>query len=92
MRSMFPRQHLSLVLRCLTEPARDGLLVGNVEVVDTGERVLIQSLDDLVQLVTRLVAAGEGQPAVDQRQGSAMRVSGTAGRGAMPWDGSTSAR
>ena len=56
MPGMLPRRHLSLVLRFLTEPARDGRLVGNVEVVDTGERVMIQSPDDLVQLVNRLAA------------------------------------
>jgi hypothetical protein len=59
MRGMLPRQHLSLVLRFLTEPARDGRLVGNVEVVATGERVLIQSPDDLVQLVNRLAATDD---------------------------------
>lgn len=56
MRGMIPRTHLSLVLRFLTEPALDGRLVGNVEVVASGERVLIQSPDDLLRLVNRLAA------------------------------------
>ncbi len=56
MRGMIPRTNLSLVLRFLIEPALDGRLVGNVEVVATGERVLIQSPDDLVRLVNRLAA------------------------------------
>ena len=64
---MLPRGQLTLVLRFQAEPARDGWLVGNVEVVDTGERVPIQCPDDLVQLVNRLTTAADGDPGADQR-------------------------
>ena len=45
---------MSLVLRCLPAPAADGYLVGQAEVVDTGEVIAIRHLDDLVSAVQRL--------------------------------------
>ena len=46
--------HVSLVLRLLPGPATAGELVGQVEVVDTGERLVIRSVDDLVAIATHL--------------------------------------
>ncbi len=49
--------HLSLVLRLLRAPAGRGELVGQVEVVDTGESVVIHGVSDLQQLASRVAAA-----------------------------------
>jgi hypothetical protein len=48
---------ITLVLRLLAEPAADGRLVGQAEVVDTGELVAVTAPDALVELVRRLAAA-----------------------------------
>ena len=45
---------ISLVLRVLSEPASEGRLVGQVEVVDTGEIVPLTTSDELLRLVRRL--------------------------------------
>ncbi len=50
--------HLSLVLRLLRAPATNGELVGQAEVVDTGESVVIHSLSDLQQLASRVATSG----------------------------------
>jgi hypothetical protein len=47
---------VAVVLRLLTDPAGEGRLVGQAEVVDTGELVPIRGTDDLVALVWRLRA------------------------------------
>jgi hypothetical protein len=50
------RPHVSLVLRLLPERAEAGELVGQVEVVETGEVVVVRHIDDLVDLITRLAS------------------------------------
>jgi hypothetical protein len=47
---------ISVVLRVLAGPAAQGRLVGQVEVVDTGEVVALSETDDLAALVQRLSA------------------------------------
>ncbi len=49
---------VAVVLRLLTDPAGSGQLVGQAEVVDTGELVRIRETGDLVELVRRLGGAG----------------------------------
>jgi hypothetical protein len=60
---------ISVVLRVLSEPAAEGRLVGQAEVVSTGELVAVRAADELVDLVRRLVdpeplgpAGGDGEP------------------------------
>jgi hypothetical protein len=55
------RSPVSLVLRCLPAPAAQGALVGQVEVVETGEVVPMRDLGELVALVQRV--------ATDRRRG-----------------------
>ncbi|MEY2449893.1 MAG: hypothetical protein QOH79_3369 [Acidimicrobiaceae bacterium] len=45
---------ISLVLRVLSEPASEGRLVGQAEVVETGEIVSLTAPDELLHLVRRL--------------------------------------
>jgi hypothetical protein len=47
---------VSLVLTALPLAARAGRLVGRAEVVDTGEVVVIRSLEELTALLQRLAA------------------------------------
>jgi hypothetical protein len=53
------RRPISLVLRLLRGPAEDGRMVGQAEVVGTGELVSVQEPAELLDLVRRL-AADEG--------------------------------
>jgi hypothetical protein len=48
------RNPISLVLRLLREPAADGRVVGQAEVVGTGELVTVHEHGELVDLVRRL--------------------------------------
>jgi hypothetical protein len=48
------RGPISLVLRLLPGPAGDGRLVGQAEVVGTGELVALQAPNELIDLVRRL--------------------------------------
>jgi hypothetical protein len=48
------RTAISLVLRLLREPAVDGRMVGQAEVVGTGELVTLQEPAELLDLVRRL--------------------------------------
>jgi hypothetical protein len=48
------RTAISLVLRLLREPAVDGRMVGQAEVVGTGELVTVQEPAELLALVRRL--------------------------------------
>jgi len=50
--------HVSLLLRLLRVPATNGVLVGQAEIIDTGESVVIHSVSDLQQLASRAAAAG----------------------------------
>ena len=50
------RSAISLVLRLLREPAVDGRMVGQAEVVGTGELVTVQEPAELLALVRRLAA------------------------------------
>ena len=58
---------ISLVLRLLPEPAAAGLLVGRVEVVDTGEIVTVRNAAELSALARRLSgeAASESEDHAD---------------------------
>ena len=51
--------HVSLLLRVLPEPATRGELIGRVEVVETGETVMVHSPEDLIRLLQRLVGVTE---------------------------------
>jgi len=42
---------VSILLRLLPEPLAHGRLVGRVEVVETGERTVVRSVDELVSLL-----------------------------------------
>jgi len=48
---------LGVVLRVLPGPAADGRLVGEAEVVATGERITIRAVEDLVALLSRLASS-----------------------------------
>lgn len=48
------RSTVTLMLRLLSRSAEDGEIVGHAEVIDTGEVVAVQDIDDLVALVRRL--------------------------------------
>lgn len=48
---------ISLVLRVLADPARHGSLVGQAEVVATGEVVAVHGTDELLALLARLAPA-----------------------------------
>lgn len=48
------RSTVTLMLRLLSRSAEDGEIVGHAEVIDTGEVVAVQDVDDLVALVRRL--------------------------------------
>jgi hypothetical protein len=48
------RSTVTVLLRILGPAASDGALVGHAEVVDTGERVPLRDVDDLVALLRRL--------------------------------------
>ncbi|HRE00389.1 MAG TPA: hypothetical protein PLV68_03765 [Ilumatobacteraceae bacterium] len=50
------RGTISVVLRVLTDRAAAGHLVGQAEVVDTGEIVRVHDQDDLHRLIRRLAA------------------------------------
>jgi len=50
---------VSVVLRLLPGPASDGRVVGEAEVVSTGERVAIRAVEDLVRLACRLARLPE---------------------------------
>lgn len=54
------RGPISLVLRLLPGPAGDGRLVGQAEVVGTGELVTVQAPGELIDLVRRLADADPG--------------------------------
>ena len=54
------RRSISLVLRLLRGPAGDGRLVGQAEVVGTGELVSVQEPAELLELVRRLAADEAG--------------------------------
>jgi len=45
---------VTVLVRALAGPAESGLLVGHVEVVDTGEILPITSVEALVELLRRL--------------------------------------
>lgn len=45
---------LTVVVHFLAEPARDGEVVGRVDIVDTGETVPIRDVAELVALLRRL--------------------------------------
>ena len=49
---------MCIVVRVLRAPAASGLVVGQAEVVATGEVVTVRALSDFVALVERLAAAG----------------------------------
>ena len=51
---MSDKRVVSVMLRCLPDPAADGLVVGQAEVVDTGEQVPIRQVSDLVAMLQRL--------------------------------------
>jgi hypothetical protein len=51
------RATIGLVLRVLAEQAEAGFLVGQVEVVDTGEIVDLHTSDELLALVRRLAVS-----------------------------------
>ena len=48
------RSTVTLMLRLLSRAAEDGEIVGHAEVIDTGEVVAVQDVDDLLALVRRL--------------------------------------
>gem|GEM_PF-6707985 len=48
------RSTVTVLVRALAGPAESGLLVGHVEVVDTGEILPITSVEALVELLRRL--------------------------------------
>ena len=48
------RSTVTLMLRLLSRSAEDGAIVGHAEIVDTGEVVAVQDVDDLLALVRRL--------------------------------------
>lgn len=48
------RSTVTLMLRLLSRSAEDGEIVGHAEVIDTGEVVAVQDIDDLLALVRRL--------------------------------------
>ena len=48
-----------MVLRVVPSATLEGRVAGRVEVVDTGESVVIRSVDDLVLLLTRLAAEAD---------------------------------
>ena len=48
------RSTVTLMLRLLSRSAEDGEIVGHAEVIDTGEVVAVQDVDDLLALVRRL--------------------------------------
>lgn len=50
---------ISLVLRLLSAPAAEGRLVGQVEVVETGELVSLHASEELADLACRLAGTGE---------------------------------
>lgn len=50
---------LALILRVLPAEGRRGRVVGHAEVVDTGEDVALQTVDDLVELVRRVSEADD---------------------------------
>ena len=50
------RTAISLVLRLLREPAVDGRMVAQAEVVGTGELVTVQEPAELLDLIRRLAA------------------------------------
>ena len=54
------RRSISLVLRLLCGPAGDGRLVGQAEVVGTGELVSVQEPAELLELVRRLACDEAG--------------------------------
>lgn len=47
----------TLLLRVLPRPAADGMVVGQIEVVDTGTVVDIRADDDLRSVICRLVTS-----------------------------------
>jgi hypothetical protein len=50
------RAHVSLLLRLLRAPATSGDIVGQAEIVDTGESVVIRNMSDLQELAARVAA------------------------------------
>ena len=57
---MSPARPFSMVLRALPGPATTGELVGQVEVVDTGEVTPVRSLTELGDVLRRLAAPEAG--------------------------------
>lgn len=51
---MEPSATISLILRILSGPAADGRLVGQVEVVETGEVIPVHTGEELAELARRL--------------------------------------
>ncbi len=51
---------LTVLLRLRAESARDGAVVGHVEVIETGEVVAVKNTGDLTSLIQRL--AGPHDP------------------------------
>lgn len=58
-RGVAPVRHIGLVLRLVAERASAGDIVGQVEVIDTGELVAVRSAAELQALITRLSLAPE---------------------------------
>ena len=54
-----PHGPISLVLRLMEAPAAAGRLVGQVEVVDTGQVVTVRSSSELVALAQQLAVREE---------------------------------
>lgn len=48
------RSTVTVMLRLLSRSAEEGEIVGHAEVIDTGEVVAVQDVDDLLALVRRL--------------------------------------
>jgi hypothetical protein len=56
-------RQIGLVLRLVADQAACGRVVGQVEVIDTGERVMVRSVDELESLIARLSLAPDSFPA-----------------------------
>jgi hypothetical protein len=59
---MSDKRVVSVMLRCLPDPASDGFVVGQAEVIDTGELVPIRRVDDLVEMIQRLATSPASTP------------------------------
>ncbi len=57
---------LTVVVRLAAERAADGHMVGQVEIVRTGERITVRGTDELIDVLRRAASPDAAPPGADE--------------------------